>query len=285
MCSPAGHHRNGFLEKNPARFYSRWRRPAPHNLPLNPLKRLWTHQNQLWRTSIAFATALPIIIPKGDWELVFWFFHCGKPTRKGITQVTVHIIGLLPKLTGHYNKKLVALTERAHCKYITPSKTITQLFFLPTFQYFTSQQRHSKIWMFLSTSWRRRLVPTCFSWQTNKLAIATKKIMSDQKVSPTIWPKDFANFITKWLLAYITKEWHQIDDSKLQTPNNNSNQKLKRNRTHQMDKSKTMMILQKYWVLLASKWFIKIQNIWSCKWVHGMMTQSGTCSNYCCGGL
>lgn len=61
-------------------------------LPLNPLKRLWTHKNQLWR-SIVFAAALPGIILKGigSW---FWFFYCGKPTRNGITQISVHIIRL-----------------------------------------------------------------------------------------------------------------------------------------------------------------------------------------------
>jgi hypothetical protein len=38
----------------------------------------------------------------------------------------------------------------------------------------------------------------------------------------------------------------------LQTPNHNSIQKLKPSRSQQMDKSKTMMILQKYWVLLVN---------------------------------
>jgi hypothetical protein len=111
------------------------------------------------------------------------------------------------------NSWLVALTERAHCKYITPSKTITQSFFLPTLRHFNSQQRHSKSggscelhdgggWFQLASLDKQN---------TN----AKQKLMSDRKVSPTIWSKDFANFITKWLLAItFTKNSSQKNDTK-----------------------------------------------------------------------
>jgi len=105
----------------------------------------------------------------------------------------VHIIRLLPKLTGHYNKKLIALTERAHCKDITPSKTITQLFFLPVLYYSTKTLKNLDVPLNFMTEEVGSNLLLLTNKQTNKQtnAIATKKIMSDQKVSPTIWPKRF----------------------------------------------------------------------------------------------
>ncbi len=178
-------------------------------LQTNPLKRLWT--------SIVFLLLpFPCIIPKGieSWFLVF-------PLRKAYQE------GLLRCITGPNNKQqLVALTERAHCKYNTPTKTITtQSFFLPTFHRFDSQQRHSKSGCSCQLhdgggGWFQ--VPTCFSWQTihfcnnKKLCqIRSKGVhqLSGQKLLLTSSPK--------WLLGLHYQE--------------------------------------QFWGVASTKWFIKIQ--------------------------
>lgn len=77
---------------------------------------------------------------KRDWELVLVF-----PLQKAYQEWHYPNFGAYHQTkSGPNNKQLVALTERAHCKYITPNKMITQSFLLPTFRRFNSQQRHSK---------------------------------------------------------------------------------------------------------------------------------------------
>jgi len=119
----------------------------------------------------------------------------------------VHIIRLLPKLTGHYNKKLIALTERAHCKDITPSKTITQLFFLPVLYYSTKTLKNLDVPLNFMTEEVGSNLLLLTNKQTNKQTLLQqKKLCQIKKCHQLSGQKDFANFITKWLLAYVTKE-------------------------------------------------------------------------------